>query len=159
MAAELPGITVAGLSDCADLAALLGELLHEIMDGVGSREFQFCRAETQSRAEDFLRRGVYFPFIARQDGVAVGFLGLYEGHALYAEGDFGTIAELYVRPASRSRGIGAALLAEARVFGAAHGWKRLEVTTPPLPVFQRTLAFYQRHGFAVAGGRKLKTLL
>jgi GNAT superfamily N-acetyltransferase len=159
MAAESASITVAGLADCAELAALLGELLHEIMAGVGSREFEFCLEETQARAEDFLRRGVYFPFIARQDGVAVGFLGLYESHALYAEGDFGTIAELYVRPAYRSRGIGVALLAEARALGAVRGWKRLEVTAPPLPVFQRTLAFYERHGFAVAGGRKLKTLL
>jgi hypothetical protein len=36
------------------------------------------------------------------------------------------------------------------------GWRRLEVTTPPLPQFDGTMAFYQREGFSIAGGRKLK---
>ncbi len=30
------------------------------------------------------------------------------------------------------------------------------MTTPPLPPFEKTLAFYEREGFAIAGGRKLK---
>jgi hypothetical protein len=45
------------------------------------------------------------------------------------------------------------------LFGKARGWKRLEVTTPPLPQFEKTLAFYEREGFAITGGRKLKVLL
>jgi hypothetical protein len=40
--------------------------------------------------------------------------------------------------------------------GQAKGWRRLEVTTPPLPQFDRTLALYQRDGFSISGGRKLK---
>lgn len=48
---------------------------------------------------------------------------------------------------------------EANSFGAARGRKRLEVTTPPLPQFQSALEFYEREGFAVTGGRKLKVLL
>jgi hypothetical protein len=28
-----------------------------------------------------------------------------------------------------------------------------------LPAFERTLTFYEREGFAITGGRKLKTLL
>ena len=32
----------------------------------------------------------------------------------------------------------------------------LEVRTLPLPEFDRTLAFYQRAGFSISGGRKLK---
>jgi hypothetical protein len=38
-------------------------------------------------------------------------------------------------------------------------WKRLEVSTPPLPASDQTLAYCEREGFAVTGGRKLKTLL
>ena len=38
----------------------------------------------------------------------------------------------------------------------SRGWTRLEVTTPPLPQFDRTLAFYEREGFAISGGCKLK---
>ncbi len=40
----------------------------------------------------------------------------------------------------------------------ARGGNRLEATTPPLPQFDKTLAFYVREGFFVTGGRKLKTL-
>lgn len=144
--------------DAAVLAELVGELLQEI-DATGSAEFHFNREEAQARAEDFLKRGVYFAFIAWEDAQAVGLICLCESRALYAEGDFGTLAELYVRPAWRSQGIGALLLDAAKKFGASRAWKRLEVTTPPLPLFQRTLEFYQEHGFAIAGGRKLKSLL
>jgi GNAT superfamily N-acetyltransferase len=141
------------------LAGLVGALLREIMDATGGADFHFDLEEAAARAEDFLRRGVYFAFIAWQGGQAVGAACLYESHALYAEGDFGTIAELYVSPPWRSQGVGRRLLAQARALGRARGWSRLEVTTPPLPLFQRSLAFYEAEGFAVAGGRKLKTLL
>ena len=92
-------------------------------------------------------------------GEPLGFLALYESFALYAEGSFGTIPELFVRPAYRSNGVGAALLLEAKRMGQAKGWRRLEVTTPPLPQFDRTLAFYQQQGFSISGGRKLKVEL
>lgn len=153
-------ISPAEASDAGLMAELVGELLREIMDATGGAEFHFDLAEAQARAEDFLRRGVYFAFIAWSgDGQPVGVACLYEGRALYAEGDFGTIAELYVRPVFRSRGIGGLLLDRARELGTARAWKRLEVTTPPLPLFQKTLAFYEKQGFAVAGGRKLKIVL
>jgi GNAT superfamily N-acetyltransferase len=76
--------------------------------------------------------------------------------SLYAEGVYGTIPEFYVRPSHRSQGIGTALIDQSKMVGAARGWRCLEVTTPPLPQFDRTLAFYQRHGFRILGGRKMK---
>lgn len=154
-------ILPAGLDDSDLVAGLVGELLSEIMDALGTEEFHFNREEAKARAEDFLRREVYFPFIAwrTEPRQAVGLICLYESHALYAEGDFGTIAELYVRPAFRSQKIGAALLDKAKALGQARAWTRLEVTTPPLPSFDKTLAFYQTQGFAVTGGRKLKSFL
>jgi GNAT superfamily N-acetyltransferase len=102
--------------------------------------------------------GKYSVLLAR-DGVQpepLGFLAVYESLALYAEGSFGTIPELFVRPAHRSSGVGTALLSEAKRVGQAKGWTRLEVTTPPLPQFDRTIAFYEREGFSISGGRKLK---
>jgi GNAT superfamily N-acetyltransferase len=154
-------ILPAGLDDSAQVAELVGGLLEEIMDVLGTQEFHFNQAEAKARVEDFLRREVYFPFVAwnTESRQALGLICLYESHALYSEGDFGTIAELYVCPAFRSRGLGLLLLDKAKVFAATRGWKRLEVTTPPLPLFQRTVSFYERYGFAVTGGHKLKTLL
>lgn len=144
-------------ADAAALAPLIGELLQEIMDAIGSPAFHFDLGETRDRLEDFLRREVYSVFFARaEDGTIAGLIALSESHALYAEGAFGIIPELYVRPAWRSRQVGLALLAAARDHGRERGWSRLEVTTPPLPEFDRTLQFYQREGFAISGGRKLK---
>jgi GNAT superfamily N-acetyltransferase len=146
--------------DSGEIAAMVGELLSEITNAIGVQAFNFDLEETTKRLKDFLDREQYFVFVARNDGRnAVGFVALYESHALYAEGTFGTIPELYVRPEYRSNHVGLRLMSEAKSFGTSRGWKRLEVTTPPLPQFDKTLAFYEREGFAVTGGRKLKLAL
>lgn len=146
--------------DTHDVAEMVGELLSEIMNAIGVQAFNFDLEETTARLRDFLDREIYFVFVARDERrKAVGFVAMYESHALYAEGAFGTIPELYVRPEFRSRNVGLALVAQAKSFGMARGWKRLEVTTPPLPQFDKTLAFYEREGFAISGGRKLKLAL
>ena len=130
------------------------------MTAIGERVFGFDLRETAARLKDFIERERYFVFLARaSDGGIVGFVALSEGHALYAEGAFGIVPELYVRPDYRSAGVGNRLLERARRLGVSRGWKRLEVTTPPLPQFDRALAFYEREGFAVTGGRKLKLVL
>jgi GNAT superfamily N-acetyltransferase len=152
-------IQPADASDAPVVAALVGELLSEIMAATGAADFNFDWPQATARAEAFLRQGLIFALIAWENGEALGLACLYEGHALYTEGRFGVLSELYVRPQQRSRGIGAALLAEARTFGAGKAWTRLETTTPPLPLFEKTLAFYQHEGFAITGGRKLKLLL
>ena len=139
---------------------MVGELLAEIMNAIGVQAFNFDLAETISRLADFLNHEKYFVFVARANGGnAAGFIALYESYALYAEGAFGTIPELYVRPHCRTNEIGLHLVSQAKSFGASRGWTRLEVTTPPLPQFERTLAFYEREGFSISGGRKLKVSL
>lgn len=145
-------------ADAATIAKLVGELLHEIETATGSKVFSFDSAGTETRARTWLINGTYTVFVAYSDSgnEVLGFLALYESFGLYAQGAFGTIPELYVRPAFRSHGVGARLLAEARQFARSRQWTRLEVTTPPLPQFDRTLAFYQRRNFSVSGGRKLR---
>jgi GNAT superfamily N-acetyltransferase len=153
-------IEKATADDSGEIAAMVGELLGEITNAIGVQAFNFDLEETTHRLKDSLDREKYFVFVARKEGGdAVGFVALYESHALYAEGAFGTIPELYVRPEYRSNHVGFRLMSEARSFGTSRGWKRLEVTTPPLPQFDRALAFYEREGFAVTGGRKLKLAL
>ena len=147
-------------SDAQEVAVMVGELLTEIMNAIGVQAFNFELDEMTSRLKDFIDCEKYFVFIARSgSGSPAGFIALYESYALYAEGAFGTIPELYVRPENRASGLGLHLVAQAKSFGASRGWTRLEVTTPPLPQFDRTLAFYEREGFAISGGRKLKVSL
>lgn len=143
------------------LAVMVGELLHEIMREIGEQAFHFDLDATEKRAGEFIEKRKYSVFLAKdsESGADIGFISLYESHALYAEGSYGTIPELYVRPAFRSQGAGEMLLCKAREFGKSQGWKRLEVTTPPLPEFNRTLQFYKRNGLSITGGRKLKVLL
>ncbi|HEY9146012.1 MAG TPA: GNAT family N-acetyltransferase, partial [Thiobacillus sp.] len=112
--------------DAPAVAVLAGELLAEIMDTIGVQAFNFNLQETTERLAGYLASETYFVFVARPDGgKPIGFVALSECHALYAEGAFGTIPELYVRPDYRTRKLGMRLVGEAKAFGAARGWKRL----------------------------------
>jgi GNAT superfamily N-acetyltransferase len=148
----------AGVADASDITSLIGELLQEIMQTIGIQAFHFDPIETARRLEDFLQQEKYVVFLARDntDASIQGVLCLCESYALYAEGSYGIIPEFYVRPGHRCSGVGARLLDAAKAFGRDRGWKRLEVTTPPLPQFDRTLSFYTREGFSITGGSKLK---
>ena len=109
--------------DAPIIAQMVGELLREIMAMVGTSAFGFHREETEARARSWMTDGKYSVLLAR-DGIRpepLGFLALYESFALYAEGSFGTIPEFFVRPAHRSRGVGTALLSEAKRVGQAKG--------------------------------------
>jgi GNAT superfamily N-acetyltransferase len=153
------GITIqrATGDDAREVAAMAGELLAEIMNTIGIQAFNFDLDETAARLKNFLDHEKYIVFVGRSDSVdPAGFIALYESYALYAEGAFGTIPELYVRPKYRANRLGLRLVSQAKSFGESRGWTRLEVTTPPLPQFARTLAFYEREGFSISGGRKLK---
>lgn len=144
-------------NDSLDLAILTGELLQEIMNKINIKVFNFNQDETQKRAEDLISKNLYFVFIAKDKNKSIGFISMYESYALYTEGAYGTIPELYVRPEYRSLNIGKLLLKKAKEFASSKNWKRLEVTTPPLPQFDRTLSFYENNSFEISGGRKLKT--
>ena len=149
-------ITQAQPSDAPIVAELVGELLREIMTAIDTQAFEFSQSDTEERARRWTLDRTYIVLLAHdQDGV-VGCVTLTEARALCAEGAFGIIPELYVRPAFRSRTVGAMLLAEAKQVARLRRWTRLEVTTPPLPQFDRTLAFYERQGFSMSGGRKMK---
>ena len=143
--------------DSFDLSIMTGELLQEIMDKINIKAFNFNQEETQKRAEELISKELYFVFIAKDKNKSIGFISMYESYALYAEGAYGTIPELYIRPEYRSLNIGKLLLEKAKEFSISKNWKRLEVTTPPLPQFDRTLSFYENNSFEIAGGRKLKT--
>src|SRR5262245_33890092 len=98
-------------ADAATIAKLVVELLQEIEAAIGSKVVSCDSASTETRARTWLNNASYSVFVAYSDSgnEALGFLAIYESFGLYAEGTFGTIPELYVRPAFRSQGIGARL--------------------------------------------------
>ena len=145
-------------NDYSDLCIMVGELLKEIMVAINNKAFNYNQTDTTKRIKRFIALEKYWVFIAKdiESGENIGFVSLYESFALYSEGTYGTMPELYVRPKWRSKGIGNSLLKTVGDFAKSKNWNRIEVTTPPLPKFDRTLEFYQRNGFEISGGRKLK---
>ncbi len=137
------------------VSEMVGELLKEIVNKTGLQMFDFELESTTRCLSGFFAEGLYDGFIARDGNTEVGVATISQSHALYADGAFGTIQEFYVRPQYRSRGVGSRLL--GKIFEACleKGWNRLEVATPQLPHFERTISFYEQAGFAVTGGRKL----
>ena len=98
----------------------------------------------------------FHALILEDGGRAIGFATFYESFALYAGGSYMTVTELFIESASRSKGYGAQALEWLREYGKRAGYSRIELTTPPVPEFQRSLDFYLQNGFEVTGGRKVK---
>jgi GNAT superfamily N-acetyltransferase len=94
-----------------------------------------------------------FAFLALDEDRPVGVMVLNRSTAIFALGEFGEITELYVEPAHRSAGVGAALIEKAVAFGKSKGWSVLEVSAPELPKWQRSVDFYRRNGFEEIGPR------
>ena len=86
----------------------------------------------------------------------VGVVTIAETYALYAGGKIGIIQECYVSPEQRSQLVGDALLNGALLLAKANGWACMELCTPPLPEFKKTVDFYVRHDFVPVGGRKMR---
>jgi len=145
-------------ADYHDLSMMVGELLDEIMNRINARVFQRNQQETEATLRDLVAGNRYWVFVARNTSsrANIGFASVYEGRALYTQGAFGVIPELYVRPDWRCSQVGKMLLDRVCRLAREKGWRRIEVTTPPLPEFDRTLSFYCSNGFEITGGRKLK---
>lgn len=154
-------IHAAAPADSEAIAAMAVELLQEIMALTGGGQFPAQRESIDRCCAHWLRDDRYAVFLAGSPdgGSPLGFSAVTSMRSLYAGGIFGVITEFYVRPGFRSEGIGALLLEAAKSHAREQGWLRLEVTTPPLPQFERTLQFYESHGFEVTGGRKMKLSL
>lgn len=149
----------AGVEDEAVVAQMVGALLREIMDVTGVRHFDVDVEEMTARCGEYLQNGIYAAFVLGLDDEPSGVLTLCESHALYAGGAFGIVQECYVKPEARSRGCGRLLLEAAEKHARRSGWTRLELTTPRLPEFARSITFYEGIGFEVTGGRKMRKLI
>ena len=108
------------------------------------------------RLDAILRRDDYATFVAERDGRVVGFIGVMHGLSYNDDAPFGRVLALVVEPGERGKGTGAALLARAEEWAAAHGAVKVHLTT----ALHRDGAhrFYERCGYANTGARYLKKL-
>lgn len=145
-------------ADAPEIARMVKALTDEIIEFVGQEHFDVDVQASAALSREWLERGAYAAYIALDDasGRVIGVATLCESRSLYAQGAFGIIQEFYVAPQWRSQEVGARLVEACVAHARAAGWKRLELTTPPLPEFARTVGFYKDNGFEATGGRKMK---
>lgn len=146
-------------SDAIVVARLVEALTTEICNRTNSQHFDIDLEGTTRRCKDFLENGYYSAILGFYADQPVALATLAETYALYAGGKIGVIQEFYVTPVFRSRGVGEALIAQVRAHGERKAWACMELCTPPLPAFERTLAFYQSNGLMPVGGRKMRQSL
>jgi GNAT superfamily N-acetyltransferase len=146
-------------SRAEDIARLAVCLTNEIIERTGISHFDVDVPQAIRLCQDYLENGLYTVVAALDGDEIVGFGALCESHSLYAEGAFGIVQEFYVQPAYRSKGVGRQLIETLREVARQKSWTRLELCTPPVPEFKRTVAFYQDNGFEITGGYKMKCVL
>lgn len=148
-------------ADAPEIARMVKALTDEIIEIIGQEHFDVDVQTSAALSREWIELGSYAVYVALDDASAraIGVVTLCESRALYAQGVFGIIQEFYVAPQWRSREVGARLVEACVAHGRAAGWKQIELATPPLPEFARTVSFYKDNGFEPTGGRKMKRLL
>ena len=143
----------------ADFGLVVG-LVERLLQELGEEGTDAGALDPEAVREGWERRGDGFcAFVARSEaGAVVGLLTLVETFAIFANGPYGIITEMYVAPEHRSGGVGRQLLDAAKRHGRSRGWSRLDVTAPESERWERTRRFYEREGFTFAGP-KLKFVL
>jgi GNAT superfamily N-acetyltransferase len=139
-----------------EIAKLAVCLTNEIIERTGIKHFDVDVSMAIKLCKKFMENGQYCVVAATDEGRVIGFGALCESHSLYAEGTFGIIQEFYVMPGYRSKKVGQHLIEKIVEVAKNKKWKRLELCTPPVPEFNRTVSFYQENGFEITGGYKMK---
>lgn len=148
-------VTEAGREEWAGVFDLVSRLLAELGEEgeeAGTLDERFLSRGWESVAQRHLA------FVARHGQALVGVMTISEAFAIYANGHYGVINEMFVLPEYRSRGVGALLIDAARDLGRRRGWRRIDVTAPESERWHRTRRFDERQGFRYTGP-KLKYVL
>ena len=163
-------------ADAELIGALVLALTAEITELTKTAHFDINLHETVERCKTLIRDGHYAGLIAYYNDVTDNTVGqntfvnnkvpnkekviavvtMSETYALYAAGKIGVVQEFYVSPDHRDSGVGSMLIEQVKIYGKKHNWSCIELCTPPLPEFERTLSFYQKNGLNPVGGRKMR---
>lgn len=138
---------------------LVVKLTEEISLRTNSRHFDIDVEGTINRCRELFLEKKYGAIICFSTGNAVAVSTFTESYALYAGGKVGIIPEFYVHPDFRSVGVGEKLISKVKEYGSENGWSCIELCTPPLPEFERTLEFYRNNGLIPVGGRKMRQFI
>ena len=150
---------IAKLEDSKTIGSLVVDLTNEICELTKAQHFDINLNSTIERCRELIRGGHYAAIIGEYQNKPIAVATFTETYALYAGGKIGLIQEFYVSPEFRASSIGSMLIEQIKKYGKEHDWSCLELCTPPLPEFERTLNFYQKSGLVPVGGRKMRQAL
>ncbi|MBQ4837158.1 MULTISPECIES: GNAT family N-acetyltransferase [Pseudoalteromonas] len=149
---------VATREDCEIIAEMVVQLTTEICQLTRAQHFEIDLKSTARRCFKLMGEGHYSAIIGFYQNEPIAVATMTETYALYAGGKIGVVQEFYVSDAYRSHGVGSMLIEQVQAYGHERSWSCLELCTPPLPEFERTLSFYQRNGLVPVGGRKMRQM-
>lgn len=149
----------AKLEDSKTIGSMVVELTNEICELTKVPHFDIKLNSTIDRCHELIRDGHYAAIIGEYQNKPIAFVTFTESYALYVDGKIGVIQEFYVSPEYRASGTGSLLIEQVKKYGKQHNWSCIELCTPPLPEFERTLNFYQKNGLTPVGGRKMRQAL
>jgi len=149
----------ATLKDSEVIGSLVVELTTEICELTSAQHFDIDLKSTIERCHELIRDGHYLAIIGVCENTPIAVVTMTETYALYAGGKIGVIQEFYVSPEFRASGVGSMLIEQVQAYGKQQDWSCIELCTPPLPEFERTLNFYQKNGLIPVGGRKMRQAL
>lgn len=144
------------------IAQLIVALTDEIMQRIGDTTHQSFSTDVEKATKllkALMESENYIVFAAIEDNQLIGFASTCESYAIYANGKFGIIQEFYVLPNFRSQKVGEKILEAVTKYAETVEWQRIELSTPPLPAFEKTVGFYQKNNFARTGGYKMKRMI
>ncbi len=149
----------ATLTDSEIIASLVVALTTEICELTNTQHFDIDLNGTIKRCHELISDGHYSAIIGVCENNPIAVVTITETYALYAGGKIGVIQEFYVSPEFRASGVGSMLIEQVQDYGKKQNWSCIELCTPPLPEFERTLKFYQQNGLSPVGGRKMRQVL
>lgn len=135
----------------ADLLSTFGNEIFDLTGSVINTDIELIEKLFNESLNDDFRA-----FVHEQDNEIIGFITFSDMFSLYAQGHYIVVTELYVEEKHRCKNIGKKLLDRVVDLANQENKTRIELTTPPLPIFQRSLDFYLKNGFEVTGGKKVK---
>jgi GNAT superfamily N-acetyltransferase len=146
-------------SDSECIGELVVKLATEIGELTNTQNYDIDLNSIIQRCRELITGGHYEAILGFYEGNPVAVVTMTETYALYADGKIGEIQEFYITPEHRASGLGSILVERVKTHGLQHNWSCIELCTPPLPEFERTLNFYRKNGLKPVGGRKMRQFL
>ena len=136
------------------------ELMEQFITEMADKKSKMKTLRLGKILQDIIEhQDTFVSYLAKtKDNEPVGVVNMMESVSVYANGRYGIISEIYVKPKYRKDGIGRMLIEKAIEHGKKKDWNRIEITAPLGDHAIKSVIFYENMGFTHSGPR-LKLIL